>query len=442
VVRFGRPKKIYATNAKDTLQRVLSLAAGEKREVSFTIGAEKGYWIDTIPISVSVNYKELSQQQLTICTAQFAPPVAPPPVVTTADYINLTWITPNEDAVGNTIITNEQKINIKINAKSNKPLHRDSFEVISKHQQIGGKFDKVKLVKFSDGASIKSLTIEHELDLQEGDNEIKVRVKNGSMQEESATIKVRYVLEQPSLHVLSIGIISERKDLEFPQKDAADFAAIFQQKTGHLFKKVHVKILNRQANTIRDSVMNAISDIENNYYGKTEPQIIQSNDVIVLFISTHGNQFNNKRQYYLQPSNYSSLYEKTTGIDFNEGIINTLSKVPCKKFIFLDACYSGLVDSLNIPNDFAVLTSSGPQEQSWENPVWQNGAFTHSIKEAINKLQGNITMTNLFAYLNQYIPQIVEKVLDDTKKKQGISQHPMIITNSNLLRGLPLLHPK
>jgi Caspase domain len=437
VVKFGRPKKIYATSPKDTLQRVAALVAGASKELTFTIGAEKGYWLDSIPISVSIAHKELSGQNISICTTQFAQaivqPIIQPNAIPMADYINLTWITPNEDAIGNTITVNEPKLNIKINAKSNKPLNKDSFELIITPKQVGAKYDKVNLKSiFIDGATItKSMTMEYQVPLQEGDNEIKVRISNGKTRQETPALKVKYVLEKPSLHILAIGV--QHVDLEFPRKDAADFIDIFRKQTGNLFKNIHIKLLNQDANTTRDSIVNALSDIEISY-STIQPRVINNNDIVAVFLSTHGNLFTNDGKFLLQCRRYEQLRQKTTAIDFQDIIINTLKEVKCKKLIFLDACFSGQVAQLNIPSDFVVLASSSIDEKSWENSKWQNGAFTRAIVDAIIHLKGVITLDNLFTYLKTSVPKMVEEVIGD-----GRSQHPTMIINNNTLKNLPLL---
>lgn len=437
VVRFGRPKKIYATNAKDTLQRIVSLAAGEKREVSFTIGAEKGYWIDTIPISVSIAYKELSQQHVTICTTQFAPPIAPPPVVTTVDYINLTWLTPNEDVVGNVITTNTQTFTIKINAKSNKLLHRDSFEVLTSPIQQGAKFDKVSLKTFSsDGASaVQSINFSYDIPLQEGDNEIKVRVRNGNLQQETATLKVKYVLDKPVLHILSVGV--KHVDLKFSMKDATDFANVFQTQKGSLFKNVKIRVLNDSSNTGKIAILRAFRDIVNDFISN-EPSSIQTNDVLFIFISSHGKkpeELDKQIKYYIPCYKYDMVYPEDTAIDFKQEVIDRLKSVACKKVIFLDACFSGYVAHFKsiIPADFTIITSSYETEKSWENDKWQNGAFTAAILNTIHQAKGVLTLNNLFESVQQSVPKMVENTV------KGESQHPTIIINNDTVKDLPLL---
>jgi len=244
----------------------------------------------------------------------------------------------------------------------------------------------------------------------------------------SKPLKVLYSAGKPNLHILAIGT---SLDLQFPKKDAADFAELFKSQAGpekdKLFGSVEVrKLIGAEAST------NAIKESIERYRYDFKSGSIGPRDVMLIFISSHGFIYQDK--FRIQGDDYKDIYKETYSVAFEE-ITSRLKEVQCKKLIFLDACFSGgaKANVADINNAIAEMnkqgegvttfSSSSNDEYSYEDVKWQNGAFTYSIKEALakgkadNDGNGIVTINELYEYVSGNVPKIVSEV----KNK---SQHP------------------
>ncbi|MFZ2899972.1 MAG: caspase family protein [Saprospiraceae bacterium] len=252
----------------------------------------------------------------------------------------------------------------------------------------------------------------------------------------SDLLLIKYVpYAKPQIFVLSIGT---KTNLQYSVQDALDFADLFrsQGKENELFSFISVETLvGAQATAF------GIESAVNSLKSKMEKtHVITPNDVVILFISTHGFMLGN--DFRLQGENYDPSNDIATSKSFKKDIKFILDFMPCKKIIFLDACHSGLVN-LNekspAPEEIsraleelyktkaglAVLSSSKREELSYEDTTWANGAFTEGIvqglkgKKADFNRNGIITINELAKFLEREVPLMVQSV----KKK---SQTPVL----------------
>jgi hypothetical protein len=252
-------------------------------------------------------------------------------------------------------------------------------------------------------------------------------------------------LYRPNLYILTIGV-SEYRDasvnLTFAHTDAEAIADRFSQMEGKIFKHVVVKkILNQDASLV--NIKTGINWLER--------QATQ-NDVILIFVSSHG-ALDNKGNLYILPTDFNAYNLFATALnirDLTEGI----NGVPCKKLILLDACHSGqsgfdllafnnrkAVDQDQIIRDLieaepglTVMTSSSGREYSYETDSWGHGAFTKAILEGFDgqaDLDANRVVT--LHELNLYVSERV-------KTLTGGRQHPF--TPINLFGNIPLFMVK
>jgi uncharacterized caspase-like protein len=126
-------------------------------------------------------------------------------------------------------------------------------------------------------------------------------------------------------------------------------------------------------------------------------------------------------------------------VSFRTDIVDILDAIPCKKVIMIDACHSGgaranpadinfEINRLNsIGKGLSVFASSRGEEQSYEDPVWQNGAFTASIVKGLtgaadadnNKI---ISLHELSLYVGKHVSAMVNKI----KKRP---QNPVLVND-------------
>ncbi len=223
----------------------------------------------------------------------------------------------------------------------------------------------------------------------------------------------------PNLYVLAIGV-GKYKDtslmtLDFPGKDAADFARAMQQQKGKVYRDVKVRLL-ADDDATRDRIMDGFDWLE---------QETTSKDVAILFLAGHGENDRNGNYYFLpRDAKLSSLRRR--GVSYSD-IKDIITSLPGKKLFFVDTCFSGGVmgkrrssgvDVAEIANDLAavengvvVFTSSTGKQYSLEDKAWNNGAFTKALVEGL-KGKGDFTRDGKITIneLNTYIAERVKKL--------------------------------
>jgi tetratricopeptide (TPR) repeat protein len=262
----------------------------------------------------------------------------------------------------------------------------------------------------------------------------------------AAPLQVTYQPKVLNLYVLSIGT---NNSLSFAKKDAIDFAQMFKQPSlKRYFGTVVTDTLTGQNASARN-IAQKIAAFGNKQF--------HDNDVLLVFISSHGMVDENKnKEFRVVGSDFNNLNIAETSVDFKNQIYNPLKKLPCKKFLFLDACYSGsslvlgaglngapkaknvdidieVKKLINASDSLTIITSSSNTEKSWEDPAWKNGAFTKALKEAMQdgkadkNNNGIIDMNELFAYVSWRVPELVKQENEiDYKTHNPVTQTPAI----------------
>ena len=261
------------------------------------------------------------------------------------------------------------------------------------------KMDEEKLTppaSSSQGNAMNFYDYENVISLVEGENRVLIELvtPNGVIQ--SNEMFINYKPRQPNLHVLSIGI--PHKDLKFTTVDAENFANAFQNQSGlnKVFNKIYLDKKNTKENTRNLDIRAAMEDLKRRYNTDLIGGKINREDVLILFISSHGKTDDNN-DFKILASDYES-YGDVSNIDYKRDILDILNQIDCKKFVFIDACHSGSAQGARLVNQarFAleeinaaypglnVLTSSQVDELSYEDDSWGNGAFTKAILEAFS----------------------------------------------------------
>lgn len=317
------------------------------------------------------------------------------------------------------------------------PVQQQSFTVYRNNQALdGSKMDEVDLSKSVSTDGSTKYVYNANVRLEPGKNVVNIKVKTAEGEYTSSTMVIHYQPRQPNLHVLAIG--PNHQDLKFTAKDAEDFANAFQGQAGagKLFGKVIIRKLVTSEETEADGIREAIADLVFQHKNPAAAQRILQNDVLLVFVSSHGK--NGQGGFLLLPSNYDPRYERTRTIDFQRDVVQELEKINCKKVVFIDACHSGAADSKSMSDvaradaltklaamhpGMSTLTSCRSNELSYEDQLWQNGAFTEAILEGFaNKacmdengayqadIDGNqiITLGELYDFLRRRVPNLIK----------------------------------
>lgn len=228
-------------------------------------------------------------------------------------------------------------------------------------------------------------------------------------------------------------------------KDAQDFYNYLVNEAN--FRKDHVLMLLNEKAT-RENIMDAFGD-------QFLPAVSEPGDLVVIYLSTHGtpkNKDKGGRNYIVAyDTDASKLY--STGVDMDELTKRISEGVKTKRaLIIMDTCYSGAgvpgARALNLADNFnaadiaqgsgqLVISSSSPNEKSWESRVSQNGVFTKYLLDVL-RANKNIDMKTAFE-------NIQKKVGWEVKSTFGERQTPQLggdWKGKELILSLPPKEPR
>ncbi len=222
-------------------------------------------------------------------------------------------------------------------------------------------------------------------------------------------------------------------NLRYADKDANDFSQFLTDQVG--FEKDHVKVLTNENATLKSLLSNL---------GSTWlPHMAEPNDLVVIFISTHGSPGeadNNKANY-----NYLLTYDSepenlfATAMDMQD-LVDIISKrINSDRIILiLDACHSGALaagdklsggkglarkglDATNVRlgKGKVIFLSSMPNERSWELKDKPNSVFTRCLIETLNKSGDSTTLSDMFRSLKM-------SVYNTAMNERGVPQTPVM----------------
>ncbi|MBP9091483.1 caspase family protein [bacterium] len=215
----------------------------------------------------------------------------------------------------------------------------------------------------------------------------------------------------------------EKVNLKFAAKDATDFANFLIKHEN--FAADHVLLLTDDKAT-RKNILESLGS-------KWLPRLAMPSDLVVLYFSTHGSpsDIDEGGVNYLiaHDTEVDNLY--ATGIPMQDLVRMIKGRVHSDRIvIFLDACHSGattadgkgIVRVSNIDADEVVqgtgqlvISSSAPNERSWESKNDTNGVFTKHLISALSKDGAATTLGNAFVALKQ---DVQAEVLRDRAQLQ------------------------
>lgn len=241
--------------------------------------------------------------------------------------------------------------------------------------------------------------------------------------------------------------ISKFKDptlnLRYPSKDAKDFYDFLVTSAG--FKKDHIKLLVDEDAT-RGRILSELGD-------KWLPRVANPDDLVVIYISSHGSASDMDvvgTNYLLcHDTEVDNLY--ATGLPMQDLTRTIKGRVHSDRIVLvLDACHSGattvsdskgLSRSSNVNADEVaqgtgqlVISSSMPNQVSWESKKDQNSVFTKYLMEG---LKSKPNLGEAFDYMKN-------KVQEEVLRERGVLQTPVLKSKwqgSELRIGSPAANP-
>ncbi|MCB0688245.1 MAG: caspase family protein [Saprospiraceae bacterium] len=346
-----------------------------------------------------------------------------------------------------TVEVTQREVNIKAIALANKELSKRNFAVlINGRRSQGQKLDESRLTP-PEGHQLGRIQQSYTdvINLRDGDNEVQVVYYDdaGEIIGKSTPLIFKYLSRKaPNLYVLSIGV--QHEDLQYTVNDAKKFAEMYgklRDDKGRTFRKVSVIEMTTKEETTERNIKRAFLNLSRN-------NTISDDDLIVVFISSHGKVMDGNR-YVLLPSDYDPQYEEITTVDFDEDILKRLRNLDGKKLLFIDACHSGSAgsrsfsdaaaskmvnDLINSTAGMEIFASCANNEFSYEDPQWNNGAFTKAIIEAFNNetvdIDGNKIHADKYTEYNGKKDQGSDGIITIEELKEFVQQRvPYLVKN-------------
>jgi len=304
-----------------------------------------------------------------------------------------------------------------------------------------------------EGSSIEqSLPIE----LVPGRNTIQVSAySNGRIESFPAVVQLHYDGKGQVIncYLIAVGINEYENpalNLNYAKNDAKAFSKVLQEQGKSFFKKVEVNSLFDKEAT-RDNILAALEKLSE----KARPE-----DVFVFYYAGHGSMVNNK--FYFIPTENVSLYqqERLTGESIEAGAMQEkFSNISAlKQVVVLDACQSGgsaeilaqrgameekAMAQLSRSSGVHVMAAAGSEQYATEVESLGHGIFTFTILEALDgaadgaPADGNVTIYELKAYLNDQVPELSRKYKGSTQWPYTFSiGHDFPLIRSNNPPGL------
>lgn len=231
-------------------------------------------------------------------------------------------------------------------------------------------------------------------------------------------------------HILSIGISKHQNpeaNLQFANKDAADFFALFTQNVSNIGYK---KLLTDNEATL-SAIQTALGSELQNQVGV--------DDGFVLFYSGHGALAPEKDDtftHYLVPFDVTEdIPNSSIPVEYIRGIFDKLN---CKsKLFFVDSCFSGAVNSKSYGPSYKAIksikklsdeisgegsvtfTACKDDEKSIEDEKLENGVFTSFLLSELQERKKG----EKFSIIDIFTP-IAEKTSEYTEKTYHFKQTP------------------
>ncbi len=236
--------------------------------------------------------------------------------------------------------------------------------------------------------------------------------------------------------------------LKYSAKDATDFYNYLTDPAAGHFAPDHVKLLTNEDAT-KVNIMDALGD-------SFLPHAAAPDDLVVIYLSTHGSPAGADIRGVNYVVAYDTRVDKlfATGIEMRQLLRMIKERVHTNRIVLLlDTCFSGAgaagghkglsrtnVDTQEVAQGIGslVISSSAPDQRSWESDQLKNSYFTRYLIDALKKEGGKSPVDRVFGYMR-------EKVQADVLRDKGEMQTPVIasaFTGPGVVLSVPSSAPR
>jgi hypothetical protein len=235
-----------------------------------------------------------------------------------------------------------------------------------------------------------------------------------------------------------------RHNLNYPAKDAKDFASLLTSPAYGRFKPKNVRLLlDEQATTTQ-----ILKEL--NWLARSA----ERDDLVVIYLSSHGSPGEMDTVGVSYIITHDTVVENedelfATALSMKKDLAEALNeRIKAQRVaVFLDTCYSGAAlpgakalvaggvsgDTLNRIRQGVgriIISSSGAKEKSWESETLKNSYFTHYLMEGLRQNNGLVPLETVYSRLS-------DAVGDHVRKEKGASQKP-VMSRSDTSAGIIL----
>jgi HEAT repeat protein len=297
------------------------------------------------------------------------------------------------------------------------------------------------------GALKKKIAISEKLNLQEGQNDIKISVVDSDGIEAEEIITIFWEKQRGKIWAAIIGInkYSKARNLKYAVNDALAFQYYLRDYIG--VAKENIFFLSNQDAT-RDNIQSLL--------GTKLKRKVSKEDTVLIFYAGHGavetdpsSPDGDGFEKYLLPfdANLNDLYASAISMD---EVRKIFMRIRSDRLIFIaDTCYSGASGGrtmlstktrANLSDKFyeriskgkgrVIISSCSANEVSKEDDDLQHGIFSYYMLEGLKGKadqdgDGIITVSELFSYISRKVPEASAQ--DQHPVKKGETEGELVI---------------
>lgn len=213
--------------------------------------------------------------------------------------------------------------------------------------------------------------------------------------------------------------------LKYPAKDARDLAD-FLVASGN-FKRDHILLLTDELAT-RENILDAFGD-------GWLPKRVLEDDLVLVYVSSHGSAVDNRGNNFIIAHDTDPDKPFATGIKLQTLLKDVTERTGCQRVVLmLDACHSGTAtaDAKGLtrngidPTTYVgtgqvVISSSKPEQVSWESKRYKNGVFTHQLMEALQSKGADTKIDDAYSALK-------DGVEAEVRFDRTVAQTPLLLS--------------